>query len=88
VDYHPPKSPGLDDVTGEPLIQRDDDQEATIRNRLHVYYAQTQPLVSFFQAMAARNDQMAPRYHKISGMGTIEEIHARLLACLADETVR
>ncbi|MDQ2993666.1 MAG: adenylate kinase [Pseudomonadota bacterium] len=82
VDYHPPKIQGIDDVTGEPLIQRVDDLEATVRNRLQVYYDQTQPLVAFYQAMSQKGDSLAPQYHKVSGVGNIEEIKARIVECL------
>lgn len=87
IDYHPPKSPGIDDESGEALIQRDDDQEATIRNRLQVYYAQTQPLVDFYQQIAASGNSQAPKYHKISGVGDIEEIKRRMLACFVVEKI-
>lgn len=81
IDYSPPKVSGIDDLTGEPLIQRDDDLESTIRNRLQVYYAQTQPLVAFYKQMAATGNSMAPQYHKVSGVGDIEEIKKRVLDC-------
>lgn len=81
IDYSPPKVAGIDDITGEPLIQRDDDLESTIRNRLQVYYAQTQPLVAFYQQMAASGNDMAPLYHKVSGVGDIEQIKKRVLDC-------
>ena len=87
VDYSPPKKPGIDDVTGEALIQRDDDQEATIRNRLQVYYAQTQPLVEFYQQLAAKGNSEAPKYHKVSGVGDIEEIKQRVLQCFVVEKI-
>jgi adenylate kinase len=80
--FNPPKAPGLDDVTGEPLVQRDDDKEATVRKRLEVYQAQTRPLVDYYGAWAATGDAQAPRYAKISGLGTVDEITARALAAL------
>ena len=81
--YNPPKVEGHDDVTGEPLIQRDDDQEATVRKRLEVYQSQTRPLVDYYSAWAASGDAGAPRYARISGTGTVEEITQRAFAALA-----
>ena len=81
--YNPPKVEGLDDVTGEPLIQRDDDQEATVRKRLEVYQSQTRPLVEYYSTWAASGDAGAPRYACISGTGTVEEITERAFAALA-----
>jgi adenylate kinase len=80
--FNPPKSPGVDDVTGEPLIQRDDDKEATVRKRLEVYQQQTRPLVDYYAAWAATGETQAPRYAKISGSGSVDEITARALAAL------
>ncbi|MFM7848714.1 MAG: adenylate kinase [Rubrivivax sp.] len=82
VKFNPPKVEGLDDVTGEPLIQRDDDKEETVAKRLSVYQAQTRPLVGYYSAWAAAGDPAAPRYAKISGLGTVDEITARALAAL------
>ena len=82
VKFNPPKVEGLDDVTGEPLIQRDDDKEETVVKRLSVYQAQTRPLVDYYSAWAATGDGSAPRYAKISGMGAVDEITARALAAL------
>ena len=83
VKFNPPKSAGLDDVTGEPLIQRDDDKEATVRKRLQVYQDQTRPLVDYYSAWAATGAADAPRYRCISGTGTVDEITARAFAALA-----
>ena len=82
VKFNPPKADGLDDVTGEPLIQRDDDKEETVIKRLAVYQAQTRPLVDYYSAWAATGDATAPRYAKISGMGAVDEITARALTAL------
>ena len=82
VKYNPPKVPGKDDVTGEDLIQRKDDEEATVRTRLQVYQNQTRPLVDYYSRWAATGDPQAPRYRKISGVGTVEEITARALEAL------
>ena len=83
VRFNPPKVEGRDDVTGEPLVQRDDDREETVLKRLSVYHAQTRPLVDYYSAWAASGDAQAPRYSRISGQGAVEEITARALAALA-----
>ncbi|MEI6026186.1 MAG: adenylate kinase [Betaproteobacteria bacterium] len=82
LKFNPPKVEGVDDVTGEPLIQRDDDKEETVAKRLSVYQAQTRPLVGYYSAWAAAGDASAPRYAKISGLGAMEEITTRALAAL------
>ena len=81
--YNPPRAEGRDDVTGEPLVQRDDDQEDTVRKRLEVYHRQTRPLVDYYSAWAATGDAQAPRCRRISGTGSVDEIAARALAALA-----
>ncbi len=73
--FNPPKTPGKDDVTGEPLVQRDDDREDTVRKRLEVYRRQTRPLVAHYQKQPLK-------YRRISGVGTLEEVSARALAAL------
>jgi len=83
VKFNPPKVAGKDDVTGEDLIQRDDDQEETVRKRLQVYHAQTKPLVDYYSQWAATGASDAPRYRKVSGVGSVEEITARVMAALA-----
>nr|UOZ96839.1 adenylate kinase [Cupriavidus sp.] len=83
VKYNPPKQEGKDDVTGEPLIQRDDDQEATVRKRLEVYHQQTRPLVDFYDQWSSAGDKAAPRLISISGTGSVEEITHRVLAAPA-----
>src|SRR5712692_3197330 len=82
VKFNPPKVGGRDDQTGEPLIQRDDDREATVRKRLEVYRAQTQPLVEYYRRSAASGNARAPKYRRISGVGALEEIKARAFAAL------
>lgn len=72
IRNNPPKEPGKDDVTGEPLIQRDDDKEETIKERLNVYREQTEPLVSFYKNMAMKSSDVS--YHSIDGFGTTEQI--------------
>ena len=81
--FNAPKIAGLDDVTGEPLIQREDDKEETVRKRLEVYSAQTRPLVAYYSKWAETDPFGAPRYRAISGMGSVDEITARAFAALA-----
>ena len=83
LKFNPPRVAGKDDVTGEDLVQRIDDEEATVRNRLDVYKKQTRPLVDYYSRWAASGDAEAPRYRTISGTGTVDEITARALAALA-----
>ncbi|HEX4943500.1 MAG TPA: adenylate kinase [Usitatibacteraceae bacterium] len=80
--YNPPKVPGKDDVTGEALIQRDDDTEETVRKRLAIYHRQTVPLVEFYAKWAASGDARAPKCHRIPGSGTVEEVRDRVFAAL------
>ena len=82
VKYNPPKVEGKDDVTGEALIQRDDDKEATVKKRLEVYHSQTEPLVTYYGQWAATGDAKAPQYRKIAGVGSVEEIKERAFAAL------
>jgi adenylate kinase len=83
VKFNPPRTPGKDDVTGEPLVQRDDDREETVRERLGVYHAQTKALVDYYARQAASGDARAPKYRKIAGVGSVDEIRDRALAALA-----
>ncbi|GHB22888.1 adenylate kinase [Salinicola rhizosphaerae] len=82
VDYKPPQEEGKDDVTGEPLIQRDDDSEKTVRHRLSVYHDQTEPLVEYYQSWAAQEPEAAPAYHRIAGVGSVDDIRSQVLAAL------
>jgi adenylate kinase len=82
VVFNPPKVAGIDDVTGEPLVQRADDSEETVRKRLTVYHAQTQPLVEYYNRWAASGDPAAPRFRKIDGTGSVDDIAARTLDAL------
>lgn len=84
VRFNPPKAEGKDDVTGEPLVQRDDDREATVRNRLAVYQKQTRPLVDYYASWASTGEDAAPKYRKISGVGAVDEIKTRLFQALQD----
>ena len=83
VKFNPPKVEGMDDVTGEPLIQRDDDKEDTVKKRLEVYSAQTRPLVAYYAQWAKTDAAAAPKYRAISGQGSVEEIKNRALQALA-----
>jgi adenylate kinase len=82
VKFNPPKVAGKDDVTGEDLIQRDDDKEETVRKRLAVYHAQTKPLVDYYERWAATGDARAPKYRRVDGMGSVEAIRDACLAAL------
>jgi adenylate kinase len=83
VKFNPPKVEGKDDVTGEPLVQRADDEAATVQKRLDVYSAQTRPLVEYYSAWAAKDAASAPKYRKIDGMGDVSDITSRAMAALA-----
>ena len=83
LKFNPPKADGVDDVTGEPLVQREDDKEETVRKRLDVYSAQTRPLIDYYAGWARAEPAAAPRYRRISGTGAVDEITARALAALA-----
>src|SRR5207253_4927371 len=82
VKFNPPKASGKDDATGEPLVQRDDDREETVKKRLEVYHAQTRPLVDYYGSWAKSGDAHAPKYRKISGQGSVDEITRRVFAAL------
>jgi len=82
VNFNPPRAQGKDDVTGEPLVQRDDDREETVRNRLEVYRKQTSPLVGYYRRWASSGQPNAPKYRKISGLGAVDEIKRRVFAAL------
>lgn len=81
VIYNPPKVEGIDDETGEALVQRDDDKEETVRNRLAVYHEQTKPLVGFYNELAAKDGSV--QYHAVAGVGSVDEITKSVLAALA-----
>jgi adenylate kinase len=83
VKFNPPKVEGKDDVTGEDLIQRDDDKEETVKKRLDVYSAQTRPLVDYYSQWAATGDASAPKYRRIEGVGSVDDIMKKALAALA-----
>jgi adenylate kinase len=83
VKFNPPKVQGHDDVTGEPLVQRPDDQEETVLKRLEVYSAQTRPLVDYYANWAKADAASAPQYRAISGTGSVESITERAFAALS-----
>ncbi|HEX3378533.1 MAG TPA: adenylate kinase [Paraburkholderia sp.] len=86
LTFNPPKVEGIDDVTGEPLIQRDDDKEETVKKRLEVYESQTKPLIEYYNGWAKNGDASsavkAPQYRRISGLGSVDEIRARAFDAL------
>ena len=82
VKFNPPKVSGRDDATGEELIQRDDDREETVKNRLDVYHAQTKPLVAYYSDWAAAGDPKAPKYRKVNGLTAVEAVRDASLAAL------
>ena len=82
IKFNPPRITGKDDITGEPLIQREDDREETVMNRLSIYHAQTEPLVAYYSKWEASGDPNAPRYRKVNGLGTVEGIRAACMAAL------
>lgn len=81
IRFNPPKISEQDDVTGEPLVQRDDDKEKTVKHRLYVYRDQTRPLIDYYSSWA-ESDSAAPRYRKIEGVGSVDEIKANIFAAL------
>ncbi|MGH6608729.1 MAG: adenylate kinase [Burkholderiaceae bacterium] len=83
VKFNPPKVEGRDDQTGEPLVQREDDKEATVRKRLGVYRDQTSVLVKYYSDLAASGDPTAPKYCRISGVGSVDQIKQRVAAALS-----
>lgn len=93
IDYNPPKQPDLDDITSEPLIQREDDQEETIRKRLEVYHRQTEPLIHYYEqwaqeisdkpsSLTAADKTLAPKFHCISGQGQVDEVFSAIIEAL------
>ena len=82
IKFHPPKVPGKDDLTGEPLIQRADDNEETVKKRIANYHSQTKPLVNYYLGWAASGDKRAPRYVNVYGRGSVEHIRDKIVAAL------
>ncbi len=82
IIYNPPKEEGKDDVTGEPLVQRDDDKEETVRKRLEVYHDQTEPLIDYYKKWESSGEAGAPKYVRIEGVGKVEEIRDQIFSTL------
>jgi len=82
VRFNPPKNAGRDDLTGDPLIQRDDDCEEVVRKRLQVYHSQTRAVVDYFRNWATSGEPGAPVYRKVYGIGTVEEVRQRVFDAL------
>lgn len=82
VDFNPPQVEGVDDQTGEPLIQRDDDKVETVKNRLAVYHEQTKPLINYYLTWSENGESNAPTYIKIAGVGTVDDIRDQIITAL------
>jgi adenylate kinase len=82
LKYNPPKSDMKDDVTGEALVQREDDKEETVRKRLAIYHEQTEPLIGYYEKWSKTGDRKAPKYHRVDGLGKVEEVRDRIFAAL------
>jgi adenylate kinase len=82
VKFNPPKIAGKDDVTGEDLVQRDDDKEETVKKRLEIYHSQTKPLVAFYSKWAAEGDKLAPKVRKVAGVGSVDSITSAVFNAL------
>jgi adenylate kinase len=85
VAFNPPKKEGHDDLTGEELVQRDDDREETIIKRLQVYHQQTEPLIHYYQEWAESNSKQAPKFHQVSGVGDVDAIFSSILAAITSK---
>ncbi|NLC36859.1 MAG: adenylate kinase [Alcaligenaceae bacterium] len=83
VKFNPPKVANIDDISGEPLVQRDDDKEETVKNRLSVYREQTRPLVDYYESWAESRDPAAPAYRRISGLGSVDDIRDDIFKALS-----
>lgn len=81
--FQPPKKAGIDDVTGESLIQRKDDTEETVRKRLDIYHEQTQPLLAYYRKWMESGDPHAAKYHSVSGVGSLDEVFARIVKVIS-----
>ena len=84
IEFNPPENAGKDDETGEDLIQREDDQEDVVKNRLEVYHAQTEPLIDYYRAWEKTKDAAAPKFIRIDGIGDVERVRADISSALAD----
>lgn len=83
VVYNPPKKEGIDDVTGEALVQRDDDKEETVKKRLSIYHEQTEPLIEYYQSYSNSGEASSPKYLKIEGVGSVEDIRDTIFNALS-----
>lgn len=83
IEFNPPKVAGKDDLTDEPLIQREDDREETVKKRLQVYHEQTEPLISYYRAWQESGDEAAPKFIRIDGIGDVERVRDDVIAALA-----
>lgn len=83
VIYNPPTQEGIDDVSGEPLVQRDDDKEETVKKRLEIYHDQTEPLIDYYHSYANSQEVSAPRYIQIEGVGSVDDIRATIFSALS-----
>jgi adenylate kinase len=88
VEFHPPRVPGKDDVTGEPLVQRSDDNEETVKKRIKTYHEQTKPLVNYYLGWASSGDPRAPHYVNIYGRGSVDHIRDKMFAAIESHTAR
>ena len=86
IEFNPPKSDGKDDFTGEPLVQRPDDKEETVRKRIETYHSQTKPLVDYYRTWEASGEARAPRYVNVNGVGSVESIRERISRGIASRT--
>jgi adenylate kinase len=82
IEYNPPQTQGMDDVSGEPLVQRDDDKEETVKHRLAVYHEQTEPLVIYYRKLSESEEENAPIYVKVEGVGNVNSIREEVLSAL------
>lgn len=81
--YNPPKKEGIDDVTGEELVQREDDKEETVKKRLDIYHEQTEPLIEYYQSYSQSGESSSPKYAKIEGIGSVESIREKVFGAIA-----
>ena len=88
IEFNPPKQQGKDDLTDEPLVQRDDDQEQTITQRLAVYHQQTEPLIAYYQKWAENDSAQAPLFHRVNGIGSVDDIFSRIIQAIQNEDTR
>ena len=88
VEFNPPALPGKDDVTGEALVQRDDDREATVRERLRIYHAQTVPLIGYYSQWCRCGNDDSPDYIRVDGLGSVESVHGAVLGALREKDLR